>query len=97
MSNAGWVLMALGPVMITGGTIMLIEGGRNDAIVYSGIAILSLGCATSTIASIPLLSVGYHRQNNAYKVYNHSCTSSSTTPLKPLNGPSVMRTDSPIS
>lgn len=83
MSNAGWVFMALGPAMITGGSIMLVEGSyaKTAGIAESGVAILCLGCATTTIVSIPLLSVGYHRQNNAYKIYNNTCASSSATPI----------------
>lgn len=43
-----------------------------DEAVLSAIILGSFG-ATFTAISVPMLAVGYHKKNNAYKVYNESC------------------------
>ena len=81
MSTAGWVLMGIGPASIIGGTIMMVTGPTNhgsnepSAVVATGIALMVLG-SVSTCVSVPLLSIGYYRQHNAYQIYNSKCTSS---------------------
>ena len=81
LSTAGWVLMGIGPASIIGGTIMMVTGPTNhgsnepSAVVATGIALMVLG-SVSTCVSVPLLSIGYYRQHNAYQIYNSKCTSS---------------------
>ncbi len=82
LSTAGWVFMAIGPAMIAGGCVMVFSGnsydgrtGTYDGIGNAGIALMSVGSASMTLISIPLLGVGYYKRNNAYKVYNNKCTS----------------------
>lgn len=81
LSTAGWVLMGVGPALIAGGCVMIFSGSYDsekghDGIGNGGIALMTIGSVGMTCISIPLLSVGYYRQNNAYKVYNNKCTSS---------------------
>ena len=45
-----------------------------DEAVLSAIILGSFG-ATFTAISVPMLAVGYHKKNNAYKVYNNKCAS----------------------
>ena len=81
LSTAGWVLMGIGPASIIGGTMMMVTGPTNygsnepSAVAATGIALMIVG-SVSTCVSIPLLSIGYYRQNNAYQIYNSKCTSS---------------------
>lgn len=79
LSTAGWVLMGIGPASIIGGTMMLFIGGQSKdgygQTASSGIAFMVIG-SVSTCVSVPLLSIGYYRQHNAYQIYNSKCTSS---------------------
>ena len=81
LSTAGWVLMGIGPASIIGGAMMMVTGPTNygsnepSAVAATGIALMIVG-SVSTCVSIPLLSIGYYRQNNAYQIYNSKCTSS---------------------
>lgn len=81
LSTAGWVLMGIGPASIIGGAMMMVTGPTNygsnepSAVAATGIALMIVG-SVSTCVSVPLLSIGYYRQHNAYQIYNSKCTSS---------------------
>ena len=75
----GKVLVYTGWGLFGGGFVIAGVGFGLSAMTnsnYGGLISLSIGaCCIGT--SIPLLSVGYHRKNNAYKIYNKKCASSS--------------------
>ena len=56
------------------------ETSPNSLLFSLGISFISVGGAL-TIASIPILGVGYSKRNNAYKTYNNQCSSKDKKPL----------------
>lgn len=87
MTKAGWSLLGIGAAcMLTGGIcwgasgspgIKSFENGGYDDDFKAGFCLLIIGTAP-LFSSIPLLSVGYSKKNNAYKLYNESCAPKKT-------------------
>ena len=90
MTLAGWSLLGAGTAMFGMG-LGLFLGVPHDDLSYrldkngdyrdelrAGFSFLIIGSAV-TACSVPLLSVGYYKKNNAYKVYNNNCAPKKTT------------------
>ena len=86
--GAGWGTIGGGVLaMIAGGVMIgLYEPDPNsknsapEGLALGGIAACVVGGA-AIATGIPLVCVGYIKRNNAYKVYNNTCASSSATQL----------------
>lgn len=83
MTKAGWILFGIGvPCALAGGICWAVSGSGLDVLgiyddVTAGFSLLIIGAAP-LFSSIPLLSVGYSKKNNAYKLYNESCAPKKT-------------------
>lgn len=81
---SGWSLFGGGALIMVAGGVMMgcYKPDTNskvvaiDGLLSGGIAACAIGGAVIA-TSIPLVSVGYKKRNNAYKVYNNTCASSS--------------------
>ncbi len=81
LTNTGWVLLAGGPIIATAIGIPVFFAGigpntwkDNDmGAVGGGIALITIGGA-ATVASIPLLCVGYSKRHRSVDMYNSMCT-----------------------
>ena len=73
--GAGWGLFGSGLGIVAGGALYfcLCPGYSYEYAIAGSMMILG---ATATITSVPLLSVGYYKRDNAYKKYNNNCVSS---------------------
>lgn len=80
IAKAGWGLFAVGIACSAAGFPILfigygdIQDGDDDRHTYirSGLAFAIVG-VSSCLASVPLLSIGYAKQDNAIKIYNEQC------------------------
>ena len=75
--NAGWGVFGGGMALLAGGCVML--GFMRESI--AGIIAVEAGVAVAAGGGGTLLGIGYKKRNNAYKIYNNTCASSSATPL----------------
>ena len=69
-----------------GGCVMLgfmreSNGMISEGIMGGGIALMTAGGLVAAVGGGTLLGIGYKKRNNAYKIYNNTCASSSATPL----------------
>ena len=88
MTLAGWSLFGAGLAMFGMGLGLMGSQGYNDfndKLRYggyddfkAGFSFVIIGSAV-TACSVPILSVGYYKKNNAYKVYNNNCAPKKTT------------------
>ena len=79
LRNIGWGLFGGGLAMFGAGLAVTFATPYNDvAGGWAGIALFSAGIVTFCGAGIPLIGVGYYRENNAYKVYNSKCGAAAT-------------------
>ena len=77
---AGWGITAGSAVL--GAVGLAVYGTAHKDIMFDfGITFAVVGLCSFAVGSIPLLCVGYVKRNNAYKIYNNTCASSSATPL----------------
>ena len=74
--GAGWGCFAPGLVIAAGSGVCMLIG--LDPVICNGVA--SIGGAL-TVASIPILSVGYVKRDKALETYNSKCASSDIVPL----------------
>lgn len=75
---SGWGVLGVGGALIIGGAVMAaldVDEG------VAGFATIGVGAAVAIAGTTPLLTIGYIKRNNAYKVYNNTCASSSAAPL----------------
>ena len=79
LRNIGWGLFGGGLAMFGAGLAVTFATPYNDVTGgWAGIALFSAGIVTFCGAGIPLIGVGYYRENNAYKVYNSKCGAAAT-------------------
>lgn len=79
LRNVGWGLLGGGMGMFAVGLGVCFGTPYNDvAGGWAGIALFSAGLIAACGVGIPLISVGYHRENNAYKIYNNKCGAAAT-------------------
>lgn len=81
--TAGWVTFGSGLTIMTIGLCCLAANSSyyngsyyvyNNSGTIACCVLAPIGGATAVCAGIPLLSVGYHKMNNAYKKYNEYCS-----------------------
>lgn len=77
MALSGWCLLGIGLPTFFVGTGILVKGEAtltdNDySMIWTGAGVMIAG-GVITLTSIPLLSVGYFKKNNAYQLYNEHC------------------------
>ena len=83
--GAGWALFGVGLAATAGGGAVVLVGeisssSSSVSMIVTGITILSVGSAM-TVASIPMLGVGYSRCKKSVKTYNNKCASPDIQPL----------------
>lgn len=82
--SAGWPSLCGGLALTVTGTVLLISSqgpyNYNEGRIAGGATLVGIG-SVGVLAGVPLLCVGYVKRNNAYKIYNNTCASSSATPL----------------
>jgi len=90
MTLAGWSLFGAGTAMFGMGlgfflgvphddlSYRLRKNGDYHGELKAGLSFIIIGSA-ATACSVPLLSIGYYKKNNAYKVYNNNCAPKKTT------------------
>lgn|GEM_PF-4824780 len=80
------LLISAGGCVVAGSVLGLVVGGLDGAISMQGFpeqagtALLVVGIPT-VISSIPFITLGKHKKENAYKVYNEYCASKPTATL----------------
>ena len=84
--NAGWGVFGGGMAAFAGGCVMLgfmreSNGMISEGIMGGGLALMTAGGLVAAVGGGTLLGIGYKKRNNAYKIYNNTCASSSATPL----------------
>lgn len=88
LTKAGWYLFGIGGTSTVLGIILFGTGDyswRMDRPQQGvGFGLMILG-TPALLTSVPLLSVGYYKKNNAYKKYNEYCSSNKTESAVTLN------------
>ena len=82
--NAGWGVFGGGMAVFAGGCVMFGFSfmSENDGLLAGGLALMNVGGVfVAAVGGGTLLGIGYKKRNNAYKIYNNTCASSSATPL----------------
>ena len=82
--NAGWGVFGGGMAVFASGCVMLGFSfmSENDGLMPGGLALMNVGGVfVAAVGGGTLLGIGYKKRNNAYKIYNNTCASSSATPL----------------
>lgn len=77
--GAGWGVMGAGAAIIGAGAALVAVGGEDGEV--GGFAMLGLGGSIVVAGGSILLPIGYIKRNNAYKIYNNTCASSSAAPI----------------
>ena len=72
---AGWTCFATGLSAIGVGISVIFIGSHDSGMIAAGATLCGLGSA-ATVASVPLLAVGYVKQNRSVDTYNVQCKSS---------------------
>lgn len=82
LRNIGWGLLGGGMGMFAVGLGVCFGIPRTPqnglAVEIAGLTVFSAGLIAACGVGIPLISVGYHRENNAYKIYNNKCGAAAT-------------------
>lgn len=90
LTKAGWATFGCGmPIALFGAFWLASYQGAElykldnypDQQKFVGASLLIVGSVITAGVSVPLLSVGYTKKNNAYKMYNSKCASSTAVPL----------------
>lgn len=82
--NAGWGVFGGGMAVFASGCVMFGFSfmSENDGLMAGGLALMNVGGVfVAAVGGGTLLGIGYKKRNNAYKIYNNTCASSSATPL----------------
>lgn len=87
LTNGGWACLGCGMACLGAGIgLYSIYAGNHDEYGWhanegaAGKALISVGCI-ATAASVPLLAIGYKKQNKAVEIYNQHCASLKSKPL----------------
>ncbi len=86
--NAGWGVFGGGTALLVVGSVMTAMGFTLDPNVINvnglaagGMSMICIGGAVAGVGGGTLLGIGYKKRDNAYKIYNNTCASSSATPI----------------
>lgn len=86
LTKAGWGTFGGGMTLVLAGALWLamyepLELYKTGGDQTGAYILLATGSVITLGASVPILSVGYAKKNNAYKIYNSECASSTAAPL----------------
>ena len=78
LTNGGWACAGCGLAMLGAGICLYIY--HYELSIPIGIGLMSIG-GIATTASVPLLAIGYKKQNKAVDIYSQQCASSKSKQL----------------
>lgn len=90
LTTAGWSLLGVGTGLVAPGVALFVgcavahSRPLDHGEAVAGVCLMVVGSAC-WLTSIPLLSVGYHKKDNVYKLYNEYCGSKKTASAVTLN------------